>query len=1073
MNKNDIIIKKLKEFKAKFYKDKLIKGLILFIGFGLIYFFLTIFVEYFLWLRPIERTFLFLSFLATELFLFIKYIINPILLWKKLKNGLNNAQAAKIIGDHFKEIEDKLTNYLQLTNQSTKSELLTKAIEQKTIELEKTQFSKAINFKANKKYLPILLFPAALLIVFISIANTSSINKTFDRIVHFKTQFQKPAPFQIKILNQKLQTPENKDFVLKVKVEGSKIPENIKIILANETYFMTNTKTGLFEYTIEKPQQSIKFSLKANDFIYPEKTLEVIKTPKILNIEIALNFPKYLNKKPEITKGTGNAIAPEGTEITWKIKTQETSQVEFLATKTISKFHKNKQNFEFSKTINDNLEYQIKTSNNKINNFEVLNYKISVIKDQFPTISVAPLPDSIKTEKKYLLGFVSDDYGISKIQIVYSEKNNQKKQTTAPIKINQNNSGFIFAFPENLPIKEATEYNFYFEVFDNDKPHGYKATKSQTFSSYIETQDEKQNTITKEQTKNIENIEKILKNQKTQFSTIDLLKQNQKTTTKTDYKDRKMMKDFIDSQQKQDQIMKEFADKIKENLDKFAPEDKKDPQKEELKNRIEKNKNLLDKNQKILEELKELNQKINSEDLSQKLDEIKQSSKNQTQTLQQLLELTKKYYVEKKSKQIAERLQKLAEKQDNSLQNKNTTEEQKQINDDFDAIKEESEEIKKENEKLKSPIKTPFDTQKQNEIKENLKEAIKKLEENKQEEAAPKQKNASKLMKEMAKKIEKTIEQSKAIQIQEDAKQLRQILDNLLDFSFSQEEIIKEIKAIEKDAPSLAKQIKKQQNQKILFKHIDDSLFAMSMRNPKIEEKITKEISDIQYNIDKSLQTLSESNIQKGISHQQYSMASANSLADDLSDILSNMQMSMSSQSQKSGNSTGMQLKDIIKKQQEIGEQLKSEPKKNPSGKPSEDEENAQQTLEIYKQQQQLRHSLEEELKKQGFELNGKTIMEQMKRLEKQLLNKGLSEDAKRTALQINQELLKLDTAIRTQKLDSERESSTGNQNQKGSQEGLAPQLREYINAIDPLNRKALPLSPEYKQKTEKYFNTK
>ena len=62
--------------------------------------------------------------------------------------------------------------------------------------------------------------------------------------------------------------------------------------------------------------------------------------------------------------------------------------------------------------------------------------------------------------------------------------------------------------------------------------------------------------------------------------------------------------------------------------------------------------------------LKRLNDKLKNEELFEKLEKFKQITKNQTKTLEQLVELTKKYYVEKKAEQIADQLDKLADKQD-------------------------------------------------------------------------------------------------------------------------------------------------------------------------------------------------------------------------------------------------------------------------------------------------------------------------------------------------------------------------------------------------------------------------
>jgi hypothetical protein len=56
--------------------------------------------------------------------------------------------------------------------------------------------------------------------------------------------------------------------------------------------------------------------------------------------------------------------------------------------------------------------------------------------------------------------------------------------------------------------------------------------------------------------------------------------------------------------------------------------------------------------------------------------------------LEQLVELTKKYYVEKKARQLADKLDKLSEKQDKLAENeKKTAVKQKAINSDFEKFR--------------------------------------------------------------------------------------------------------------------------------------------------------------------------------------------------------------------------------------------------------------------------------------------------------------------------------------------------------------------------------------------------
>lgn len=139
--------------------------------------------------------------------------------------------------------------------------------------------------------------------------------------------------------------------------------------------------------------------MEANGVNSLEYELNVITVPAITNLEMTLNFPSYLNKKSETIKGTGNAIIPEGTSVTWKISTVATQSVNWTDTKSKLSFLKKENLFRLSKNISQNTEYNIITSNNKVKDYERLSYQISVIKDQFPTINVNHAPDSLKVLK--------------------------------------------------------------------------------------------------------------------------------------------------------------------------------------------------------------------------------------------------------------------------------------------------------------------------------------------------------------------------------------------------------------------------------------------------------------------------------------------------------------------------------------------------------------------------------------------------------------------------------------------------------------------------------------------------
>ena len=1097
MENQQFIYQKLEAFIRKFYTNELIRGTIFFIGLGLLYFLFTLFVEYFLWLKPMGRSILFWTFVGVEVYLLFRFILFPIFKLFKLQKGIDYNQASAIIGNHFTEVRDKLTNFLQLSdyeNHQNKSELLAASIEQKANALQPIPFGNAINYNGNRKYFPLALIPILLFAFFYFSGNSSMISQSLNRVMNFNSAFVPPAPFKFVVLNSNLQTEQGKDFIVRMKTEGEIVPENAMIFIEDESYFMESTKAGEFQFKISKPSENILFHVEGNAISSPDYELKVITVPSIANFEMQLNFPSYLNKKAETIKGTGNAVVPEGTRVTWKMNTQATQNVVWIDGISKAFFSKTENTFILSKNILQSTDYQIFTSNEKVKNYEKLNYQLTVVKDQFPTINVNNAPDSLKVTKNYVLGQISDDYGLSKLQIVYYERDKPQTAKRGTIGIKKTAvDQFIFSFPSNLPVEQGISYDYYFEVFDNDALHNFKSSKSSVFSNRVATDVEKEDEILQQQNDNINSLEKSLKNQDKQISEMEKLQKTGKEKEFLDFKDQQKVNDFIKRQMKQDEMMKEFTKKMNDNLKQFKI-DKKDELKEELQNRMDNAEKELEKNQKLLDELKELNDKIQNEELLSKLDKFKQNSKNQTKNLEQLVELTKKFYVEKKAEQLGNKLDKLSEKQ-NKLSNdekENKLDKQEDINVEFDKIQEDLNDLDKENKELKSPLDLPKDDAKEKSIDEDLKNASESLKNDKKEKAKPNQKSAAKKMKEMSQKMTESLEEGEMEQLEEDVAMLRQILDNLLAFSLSQEDLMDQFKKHRSGSPAFNKNIKIQQDLKQQFKHVDDSLFAMSLRNPKIAEDITKEIGNVIYNVDKSLITLTDAQVPKGLSHQQYTISAANKLADFLSDMLNNMQMQMSGMGigkPKPGEGQGMQLPDIIKKQQGLGEKMKGgikkgdkpgdgekgkEVKQGKAGQEGEEGEgDAQAIMEIYKEQKQLREALQNELNKRGLGGNGQSALEQMKQIEKQLLNKGFKNETLQKILNVKQELLKLNFAVQQQGEENKRQSETNKKEFNNQSNALPAALLDYLNSIEILNRQSLPLRSNFNQKVQEYFNKK
>src|SRR5690606_28080306 len=104
-----------------------------------------------------------------------------------------------------------------------------------------------------------------------------------------------------------------------------------------------------------------------------------------------------------------------------------------------------------------------------LKDYENLAFSINVIRDDYPELNLKVEKDSIDNQTLYFYGQVSDDYGLSKLQLVYYPSNDEAKTAIQKMPIAASNfDEFVTAFPNNLPLEDGVNYELYFQVFDND-----------------------------------------------------------------------------------------------------------------------------------------------------------------------------------------------------------------------------------------------------------------------------------------------------------------------------------------------------------------------------------------------------------------------------------------------------------------------------------------------------------------------------------------------------------------------------------------------------------------------------
>lgn len=1036
----------------------------LFAGIGLLYFLITASLEHFFWFNESVRAFLFWLFIAIEIALFIYFIGIPVSTLFKLRKRIDKEKASKIIGIHFQEIGDRLLNLLQLDHTSERSELLIASIDQKAENLKIFNFSEAVELQKNRKYLPVVILPV-LIIFALWISNNSHVfTEGFNRISNYDQAYEQPAPFQFLVLNDKLETFQNSDFELLVQIEGDQIPEELHLITDEYKRVLTAEGDGRFVYKFENVNNSLNFNLIGAGISSRTYKLKVLALPLIINMEVEVNYPSYLNLDDQAFKGIGSFQVPEGSKLTWSFSTVATDFVQFSTNDSVRNLPVNMNKADIEKRIFRDFDYSVSSSNAYKTDHEKLDYQIQVVRDLHPEIDVKSTRDSLDSQQTYIKGRVEDDHGLSGLELVFYPRDSIQKKRTQSLEISSALvDEFYYSFPNELELEPGISYSYYFEVFDNDGVNGAKSSRSEILRYRKITQAEKEDQNLEKQQNSIQTISEELEDFRKDSNELEELQKIDKENSSLNYNEKQRLDQFLERQKIQNELMQKHSKQLQESIEEQSNEEP-SSDKEDLKQRLEENENSLKENEELLKELQEYSDKIQKEELGEKLEDLAKKNKNNERNLEQLLELTKRYYIEEKQQKIARDLDRLADEQEKiSNESESTIEEQENLNNEFDKFQQEMDSLSKDSEQLKKPKSVARDEAIEKEISADQKKASEKLQQ--QKNASQEQKNAAEKMRQLSSKMQQAGMQAEMQKLEADAKVLREILNNLVRFSLIQEELLEDFKSIKQTSPAYANKLNDQSELRENFEHIDDSIYSLALQNPMFSSKITSKLTDIDFDIEKSLERLAENQIGQGTASQQYVVTGANDLAVMLSDVLDSMQEMMSNPQSGSGDGQEFQLQQIIDEQKEIQQDMQQNmeiPEK--SGKPS--QQNSGEIFEIYKRQQNIRRKLDK-LMENG---SSDALEKKMEQIEEDLLEKGLDGKTLERMKKLDYELMKMKSAAQKQGFDNNRKANTNYRNYENKLKNQINTAKEYFQSTEILNRQVLPLQQIYRSKVKEYF---
>jgi hypothetical protein len=369
-----------------------------------------------------------------------------------------------------------------------------------------------------------------------------------------------------------------------------------------------------------------------------------------------------------------------------------------------------------------------------------------------------------------------------------------------------------------------------------------------------------------------------------------------------------------------------------------------------------------------------------------------------------------------------------------------------------------------------------------------MEESSEELEKDNKKKAGESQEGAAEKMKAMAQQMEQMMAEDEEESAEEDMAALRVLLENIIQLSFDQEDLMRDIKTTSKDDPKYVTHGQTQRKFKDDARIIEDSLFALSKRIIQLEAIVNREINLVNENMLKSIDFIADRQTDQVTTRQQYTVTSLNNLALLLEEVLKQMQEEQAESMPGTGNCEkpgGMGKKPSSSQMKKMQEGMKGQmekmkkqlEKQGNEGKPGKMPgemskslaQSAAKQAAIRREIEKMGNKLNEDGSGNGNEL--KKIAKEMEQLERDIVNRKIDQNTLKRQQDIVTRLLKHENAERQREQDNKRKSTESTNPPVSAPADYKKYLEEREREIEMLKTTPPSLKPYYKEKVNEYFN--
>ena len=1126
------LIAKLDGFIRKYYADQAIRGALYSVGLLVGVFLGTALLEHLGHFGTGVRTVLFWGTLGAMVLILARFVALPLIKRYRLGAVIGHAEAARIVGTHFTEVQDKLLNTLQLQDMATaqpqQRELIEAAIAQRSRELSPVPFTNAIDLRRNTRYLRYALPPLALLLVLL-FAAPSLITGPTQRLLDHRSEFVPEAPFRFVLLNDTLEVPEQQDFEVVLEMQGAVIPQQVDLEVDGQRIPLVKKDATRFTHRFRNVQEAIDFTFTAEGFRSTPYTLSTVANPLLLDLRMQLEHPAYLGLPNSTVENSGDLTIPAGTKVTWTIRARSADRLDLAFDDTTyalrpTSTDAGNSTFNSSRRLLQSRTYRMAPHAGERAATTALQYRLEVVPDLHPTIQVETRTDSSALKRLFYRGEVGDDHGFKRLLFHYRFVSGgdsvapELRSGTTELSVDprQTRQEFFHSWElYGFTINPGDRVEHWFEVWDNDGVNGSKSARSTpqifeapTLKELAQQQEQQSEALKSDLKENIREAQDLQKE-------LDKLRRDLLDKKEVNWQDKQKLENVMQRQQELQERIEQNTQQLREDQQRqqeFRPQDERLLEKQKQVQELFENV-LSEEMKELYRKVQELMEKLDKEQLQEQLQEMKMDQQDIEKELDRALEQLKRMDVEQKAEDIAKQLEDLAKKQEELAEKteegksdqEELKKEQEELNKEMEELRKEMDELEKKNEELETPMDLPKTDEQEQQIQDEQKKSSEQLEKKQNQKAGESQKKAAEQMEQLAFQMQSAMQSNAQEQQEEDMDALRQLLENIVHLSFEQEALMEDLGSTNVRDPRFVTHGRTQRKLRDDAKVIEDSLYALSKRVPQLEAIVNREMTAVNGNMDEATRLLGEARANErfkpmATDKQQHAMTSLNNLALLLDEALQQMQQQMAqsmpgsgSCNKPGGTGSGQGKKPSMAKmkaqQEALQKQLEEmrkgmEKGKKPGEKPGQQNPGgmgmpgmSQQLANLAAQQAAIRKEMQklgQELNKDGSGAgNGiNKLAEEMEKNERDIVNKNITPETMRRQQDIMTRLLEHEKAERERELDQKRTSNEGRDMPPPDPARYFDHQRQRAREAELLRTVPPGLKPYYRDRVNAYFGT-